>query len=67
MEEVVSVHLSLTVIFSILNTAGIAFAVACLIFNFMFRNRKYVVVTDPSIRQPKWEEAKYGYLVSLVC
>ena len=46
MEEVVSVHLSLTVIFSILNTAGIAFAVACLIFNCMFRNRKYVAVTD---------------------
>ena len=44
LEEVVSVHLSLTVIFSILATAGIAFAVACLIFNWIFRNRKYVAI-----------------------
>ena len=44
MEEVLSVHLSLTVIFSILATAGIAFAVACLIFNFMFRNRRCVTI-----------------------
>ena len=65
MEQVVSVRLSLTVIFSILATAGIAFAVACLIFNCMFRNKKYVAVTDPSVRN--WEEAKYGQLVSLEC
>ena len=39
-EQVVSLHLSVTVIFSILATAGIAFAVACLTFNCMFRNRK---------------------------
>ena len=39
-----SVHLSVTVIFSILATAGIAFAVVCLIFNFTFRNRKYVAI-----------------------
>ena len=40
----VSVHLSVTVIFSILATAGIAFAVVCLIFNCIFRNRKYVAI-----------------------
>ena len=44
-EEVVSVHLSLTVIFSILATAGIAFGVVCLAFNFIFRNKKWVIHT----------------------
>ena len=44
LEQVVSVHLSVTVIFSVLATAGITFAVACLIFNFIFRNRKYVAM-----------------------
>ena len=39
-EEVVSVDLSLTVIFSVLATVGIAFAVVCLVFNFIFRNKK---------------------------
>ena len=39
-EEEVSVDLSLTVIFSILATAGIAFAVICLAVNFIFRNKK---------------------------
>ena len=38
-EEVVSVDLSLTVIFSVLATAGIVFGVACLVFNFIFRNK----------------------------
>ena len=38
-EEVVSVDLSLTVIFSVLATAGIAFGVVCLAFNFIFRNK----------------------------
>ena len=36
----VSVALSLTVIFSLLATLGIAFAVVCLAFNFIFRNKK---------------------------
>ena len=39
-EEEVSVDLSLTVVFSILATAGIAFVVICLAFNFIFRNKK---------------------------
>jgi len=41
-EEVMPVHSSLTVIFSTLAAAGMAFAVACLVFNFIFRNRKLV-------------------------
>ena len=41
-EEVMPVHSSLTVIFSILAAAGIAFGVVCLAFNFIFRNRKLV-------------------------
>ena len=39
-EKDVSVDLSLTVIFSILATAGIVFAVTCLVFNFIFRDKK---------------------------
>ena len=39
-EKEVSVDLSLTVIFSVLATAGIAFAVVCLVFNFIFRDKK---------------------------
>jgi len=39
----VSVAMPMTVIFSILATAGIVFAVACLVFNCIFRNRKLVV------------------------
>ena len=42
-EKEVSVDLSLTVIFSILATAGIVFAVTCLAFNFIFRNKKWVI------------------------
>ena len=44
LEVDVSIHLSLTVIFSVLATAGIIFAVACLMFNCIFRNRKYVAI-----------------------
>ena len=40
-EEDVSVTLSVTVIFFILSSAGIVFAIVCLIFNFIFRNRKW--------------------------
>ena len=39
-EVVVTVGLSVTVIFLFLATAGIVFAVACLVFNFIFRNKK---------------------------
>lgn len=39
-EVVVSVHLSVTVIFVTLATLGLVFTAVCLVFNFVFRNRK---------------------------
>ena len=39
-EKEVSVDPSLTIIFFILAAAGIVFAVVCLAFNFIFRNKK---------------------------
>ena len=43
LEEDVSIDLPLTIIFSTLATAGIAFAVACLTFNCIFMNKKWVI------------------------
>ena len=40
LEEEVSVALPLTVTFAILAAAGIVFAVACLVFNCIFRKKK---------------------------
>ena len=40
LQEQVSVDLSLTIVFAILATAGIVFAVACFAFNCIFRNKK---------------------------
>ena len=39
-QEVVTVSLSLTVLYVFLATAGIVFAVVCLIFTIMFRNKR---------------------------
>ena len=39
-EEDVTVSVALTVIYGLLATAGIAFTITCLIFNFVFRERK---------------------------
>ena len=39
-EEDVTVSVALTVIYGLLATAGIAFTIACLIFNFVFREKK---------------------------
>ena len=41
-EETVTVHISVTVLCVLLASAGVVFTVACLLFNFVFRNRKYV-------------------------
>ena len=41
-EEVLAVHLSLTVILIFLSCAGILFSIVCLLFNFFFRNTKYI-------------------------
>ena len=35
-----TVHISLTVIFTVLSTIGIVFTIVCLVFNFVFRDRK---------------------------
>ena len=40
MEIIEAVDISLTVIFIVLATAGIVLAIICLIFNFIFRERK---------------------------
>ena len=39
-EEVVTVSLSLTVVYVILATAGIVFAVLCLSFNLLYKQKK---------------------------
>ena len=39
-EVIGAVDISLTVIFVVLATAGIVLAIICLIFNFIFRERK---------------------------
>ncbi len=41
-EEIETVAMSLTVIYCLLATAGIVFAIVCLVFNFVFRKRKLV-------------------------
>ena len=38
--QVQSIHVSVTVVFVMLSTAGIAFAIVCMVFNFVFRERK---------------------------
>ncbi len=39
-EQIETVAVPLTVIYSTFATLGISFAIVCLIFNFIFRNRK---------------------------
>ncbi|CAI8040047.1 hypothetical protein GBAR_LOCUS22327, partial [Geodia barretti] len=38
-EDVVTVSVALTVVYVILATAGLVFAVGCLLFNLLYRNR----------------------------
>ncbi len=45
-EEIVTVAVPLTVIYSAFASAGIIFAVVCLIFNFIFRKNAYVSLTN---------------------
>ncbi len=49
-EETVTVNVSLTVIYTLMATAGIIFTIICLSFNFIFRDRKYVL--SPSVVRP---------------
>ena len=39
-EEIVTVHPALPAVYITLSCVGIAFAIACLIFNFVYRNAK---------------------------
>ncbi len=41
-QETVTVPSSLTVVYSLLATGGIILGVVCLVFNFIFRGRKWV-------------------------
>ena len=41
-EEVVSVSVALTVVYVILTTAGLVFAVVCILFNLFFRQKRLV-------------------------
>ena len=45
-EEVVSVEAGLAAAFIVLATAGIIFAVVCIIFNAVYRKKKSVTVVD---------------------
>ncbi len=49
-EETVTVNVSLTVIYTLMATAGIIFTIICLGFNFIFRDRKCVL--SPSVVRP---------------
>ena len=40
-KAILSVHLVVTVLCSLMATLGVIFAVVCLIFNFIYRNSKY--------------------------
>ena len=41
LEEDVTIHLALTILISIFVAAGLTFSVVCLVFNIVFRQRKY--------------------------
>ena len=43
-EEVVTVSVGLTVAYVIVSTAGLIFAVACISFTLIFRQKKYVII-----------------------
>lgn len=39
-DEIVTVHIALTVVIVLLATAGVVFAIVCICFNFIFRKRR---------------------------
>ena len=45
MEQIDTVPISLVVIIFLLAAAGITFTVICLVFNFVFSNKRYVYIT----------------------
>jgi gamma-aminobutyric acid type B receptor len=48
-EEVLAVHLGLTVVLMLFSSSGILFSMACLLFNFYFRNSKLIRLTSPNL------------------
>ena len=42
-EEYITVGVPVTVVYIILSVIGIIFAVLCLIFNFVYRNKRYEI------------------------
>ena len=44
MTVVTALFLPVTVVFDLLASTGIVFALACFIFNFIYRNHKYVTI-----------------------
>lgn len=48
-EEVVAVHVSITVILTVLSCAGIIFSIVCLVFNFHYRNQTLIRLTSPNL------------------
>ena len=43
-EDVMTVSVALTVVYAVFAAAGLAFAVVCIFFTLIFRNRKYVSI-----------------------
>ena len=39
-DDVEKIHVSLTIVFCSLSTAGIVFAISCMLFNFIYRDKK---------------------------
>ena len=48
--EIVTVHPALTAVYTVLACAGIVFAIACLIFNYVYRNAKYVTAWGEEVK-----------------
>ncbi|CAI8020636.1 Gamma-aminobutyric acid type B receptor subunit 1 [Geodia barretti] len=48
-EDVVTVSVALTVVYVILATAGLVFAVACILFNIIFREKRLIRLSSPNL------------------
>ena len=40
-DDIEKVHVSLTITFCLLSTMGIVFALSCMLFNYLYRDRRY--------------------------
>lgn len=70
-KEIATVHIAITCLYFVLAFAGIAFAIACLIFNFIYRNQKSdstplqmpLVILNFFFRLVKLASAKLNFLI----